>query len=235
MSTSSPEPGILAYWRERMPPTLFVPVALFLALPSLSEGWSALAKSALVAYLLVLQFRLWDDLVDREREPERVLGRAPTLRPFYFLFGTVTAAVLLLDFEWTYVVALLVFALWYRWLSRNVHPVVCYHVVLLKYPLFTYVAASAGAFAMVLVYATIVAYEPLHDRSLRLAPVAVAGLLAWLALVALSTNAYLVLPAAAVAAAAVRQIHRGEDGTLAGRALFLVSFACLLFTEGAFS
>ena len=72
---------VLAYLRERFPLTLYVPLALALAaswLPPL--GGSTALGGSLFALLLLLQFRMWDDLADRHRDavthPERVLVRA---------------------------------------------------------------------------------------------------------------------------------------------------------------
>ncbi len=237
MSTSSAEPSVLAYWRERLPTALFIPVALLLAAPALTQGAAAMAKSFFVAYLLVFQFRLWDDLVDRERDrvsfPDRVLVRGRSLVPFYvFLLLLATVSLFLLyDRAIVYLVALMAFSFWYRWIAQRVPSVVRYHAVLLKYPLFTYLASSAGVAAMALVYFTFAAYEPLHDRSLRSKAVAFLDIVSWFVLILLRTSVFVAIPAAAIAAVAVRQVHRDEDAMLAGRALFVVSFVSLLITE----
>jgi hypothetical protein len=227
MSPSWSEP--FAYWRERFPSTLFVPVALFLAIPALPEGTAAAAKSALVAYLLVFQFRLWDDLCDRTRPRALV--------PFYVVLAALAAVLVLLTFDRAivYLAVLVSFALWYQWIAPTISPVFGYHVVLSKYALFAYLAASAGVVAMALVYVTFLCYEPLHDRGLRLAPVATAAILSWVVLIALSISVLIAVPAGTVAAFALWQVHRGEDGTLAGRVLFSVSFVAMLFSTGAFS
>lgn len=69
-----------AYLRERYPPRDYLLLATGIAL--LGGAWfplPALVASAGLAWLLVLQFRLWDDLADRltdsGRHPERVLCR----------------------------------------------------------------------------------------------------------------------------------------------------------------
>ena len=75
-----------AYLAERFRPAVFVPaIALHAALALWAGGAEPtavrLAAAAGLAALLLLQFRLWDDLEDRDRDraahPERVLVLAP--------------------------------------------------------------------------------------------------------------------------------------------------------------
>ena len=73
---------MLAYWRERLPVRTFGPVAAAIACPPQLAGFrgaGAFALDAALAWLLLAQFRLWDDLVDRDvdrkRHPHRVLAR----------------------------------------------------------------------------------------------------------------------------------------------------------------
>ena len=105
MSASSTD-WIARYLRSRMPLARLVPLALFLAAVSLVDPidrrLSTLGLRALVAFLLVVELRLWDDLEDRARDgalhPERVLVRAPGARPFVglaVLLGLGGGAVLL--------------------------------------------------------------------------------------------------------------------------------------------
>lgn len=74
---------MLEYWRERLPLHVFGPVAVALTVPAhLTVPFEAVAVAidTAFAFLLLAQFRLWDDLVDRRvdavRHPERVLVRA---------------------------------------------------------------------------------------------------------------------------------------------------------------
>jgi len=83
---------LAAYVRERFPPLVFVPAILGLTALAISipdSGWAIVpvARALVLMSLLFLQFRLWDDLEDRDRDaqthPERVLvGSAP--RPFWW-------------------------------------------------------------------------------------------------------------------------------------------------------
>jgi 4-hydroxybenzoate polyprenyltransferase len=81
-------PDFLAWRATRLPLALYVPFALLLALAAaggLLGSQRGLATAAL-AFALVAQFRLWDDLVDRERDrrvhPQRVLARTRSAASF---------------------------------------------------------------------------------------------------------------------------------------------------------
>jgi hypothetical protein len=210
LSSCSTEVSLLGYLRERFPAKLFLPLTLFLATPSgYGVDAMAFAKTFFLIYALVFQFRLWDDLNDREadrlRFPERTLPRALSLAPFWLLWLAASLVALLLLIgrfhpQIIYLVALVVFDAWYRWARRLCPPILRYHVLLLKYPFFVYLGAelaspfsrSHPAAAMALVYLTFVLYEPLHDARLRGVPgiqaVVSAELILW-ALVAASYSA----------------------------------------------
>ena len=72
---------MLAYWRERLPMRTFGPIAAAIALPSqfpAFRGAGAFAIDTSICWLLLAQFRLWDDIVDRERDRERYPHRVLT-------------------------------------------------------------------------------------------------------------------------------------------------------------
>ena len=176
-----------AYAAERFRPAVFLPA---IALHVLLALWAAgaeptprgLAAAAGVATLLLLQFRLWDDLEDRDRDraahPERVLA-STTPAPFrralvaiglgnlVALAAAQTAAALtgliVLDFA---------FFAAYRLRARAPDHVWRFGVLLVKYPVFVgLVAAAAGAprtlrlaLAMAAMYAAAGVYEACHDR-----------------------------------------------------------------------
>jgi hypothetical protein len=252
-SSSERAPGVLDYARERLPPSLFAPAAVFLAAPALPAGW-AFAKAVVVAAILVFQFRLWDDLNDREKDrvthPERVLSRAENLEAFRALVVMLGVAVLLLLFSpraLAYVLAVGAFAVWYRWIAPSLPEVFRYHVVLLKYPLFSYLATGAPLASMALIYFTFVAHEALHDKKLAELP-EVRGALAvemfvWVALAIVvgadpsvpTLVAYLLPFAAALVAIAELRRFWKSDAALTGRAVFLVSLVSLVARHGAAS
>src|SRR6185369_128449 len=75
---------LTAYLRERYDGRRFVPLALLLGVVGMVAAGSrfdspaALMQSVVISYLLVLAFRVWDDIEDREHDrrehPERVLS-----------------------------------------------------------------------------------------------------------------------------------------------------------------
>ena len=80
---------MLAYWHERLPIRTFGPIAAAIALPShlpAFRGAGVFAIDTAIAWLLVAQFRLWDDIVDRERDrerhPHRVLTRTAHINKY---------------------------------------------------------------------------------------------------------------------------------------------------------
>lgn len=80
---------LLAYAGERLTPAKLLPAVLLVVVAALAgRGWSGLpvlATDALLALALVVAFRIWDDLVDRDRDrvthPNRVVVRASSTAP----------------------------------------------------------------------------------------------------------------------------------------------------------
>ena len=83
---------MLAWLRERLPVRRFGPIAAAIACPPqlvAFRGAGAFAVDVAIAWLLLAQFRLWDDLVDRERDrerhPHRVLARTSRVKAYVLL------------------------------------------------------------------------------------------------------------------------------------------------------
>jgi 4-hydroxybenzoate polyprenyltransferase len=176
--------------KTRFPAWLAVLLPLALVLAALREKASHLVQFAIafaMAFLLVLQFRLWDDLCDVERDrvehSERVLGRSAALWPFWGLFGLLMAINLFLAAlvrgSWAAAMLLgthVLLAAWYGARSQLPWlPVVNYHIVLLKYPLFVWMLGAISAadifnprhfISAALVYLALCIYEVAHDRQL---------------------------------------------------------------------
>ena len=156
---------IRRYMVERYPARRFVALALFvsgsgfLAMPSAQRGdaagaFGSVMRGALVAYLIVLALRVWDDLEDRNHDasahPDRitVLPEATTpLRHLTMVSGGIAMALVAIGVEpmnRLLICAVLVVALaaWYR-LRASLSPsrVIAAHVVLAKYPVIAYLAA----------------------------------------------------------------------------------------------
>ncbi len=175
---------IIDYAIERLPLRVFVPVAMGLAFAARAgaapESPGRLVIDVVVLFLLVAQFRLWDDLADRPTDivvhPERVVARSSSTGPFNLacvllslLNGTAVAALYgqASFLIWAGLVAVL--GLWY--FTRGARSVVGDHVRLLKYPgCVVLVAAGRGLVhpatalsAAAAVYLVACLYEALHD------------------------------------------------------------------------
>lgn len=183
----------VAYLRERVRLAIYGPaVALHVAAALWTTATrptpASLARPVSLAVMLLLQFRLWDDLEDRERDrsvhPDRVLVRSQAA-PFRVVLSALTIGNLALFAIVGSGAALaglaaldLAFWLAYRRLRPRVPESVWrFHVVLVKYPAFvSLLATMTGAqtkgrllAAALLVYACACAYEAVHDRRALLA------------------------------------------------------------------
>jgi len=192
---------LAGYLRERYPARTFVPLALVLAIAGLAAAGGpatggpatvppilpVAARAVVLALLLVLLFRLWDDLEDRARDrvehPERLLARDGRTTPFLVLLGAiaaVAAALLATSAHGTPRLATLaalaaVLLGWYRIRARLGAPAVLgAHVVLAKYPVIAWVAvpaagqpAAAVLPPLLVVYLALCVHEALHDRRVR--------------------------------------------------------------------
>jgi len=177
---------LTAYVAERLPARLMLPLAGVLALAAAGGGWHSartLAADAGLALLLVAQFRVWDDLADRERDararPHRVLVCAASVTPAVHLCVGLSA----IGLTWTAIrdggasslailVALnVVLAVWYA--RRGPRTAAGDHVLLAKYPAIVLVTAGARAaanpagvlLAAAAVYLGACVYEACHDRT----------------------------------------------------------------------
>lgn len=189
---SSPE-LVARYLRERARPRLFVPLAVCIALvgafitPSSDVSVSALVLTALEAFLLVMAFRVWDDLEDRDRDrvlhPGRTMPSDRRTVPFVALSLAFTVAALIPITGGANVRARLVslcaaaalLMIWYRLRPTSGGGS---YVVLLKYPLIAYATAPGlmpspgslgprGFSALAALYVAIGVYDAVDDRSLH--------------------------------------------------------------------
>ncbi|MFT7534307.1 MAG: hypothetical protein ACI85K_000253 [Hyphomicrobiaceae bacterium] len=179
------------YSRQRVTFPLFYLLALALvAVGRLDLGvamqWPTLFDFAL-AFVLLWQLRLWDDLVDVEKDrashPERLLVQATNLRPYRLaVIGCVAMSLVWLTLRSSFAAGpafapliyagfLVLLATWYKVLRPLfASPVPHYHAVLLKYPAFIYVLSPSAAVpwrAMVFAYLAACIYEVIHDRGLK--------------------------------------------------------------------
>ena len=178
MFTSSLEP--LRAWRaERLLLARFGPLALMLAWAACGSALASArgVAAAALAFSLVAQCRLWDDLADRGRDlrshPERVLVRARSLAPFLYatvlLGGANALALCAFNGPAHALGAAALFAAiagWYRWHARRelAHAL----MLLLKYPAFVPLLAAPGTWplaAAAVVYGALCAFEWLDTRA----------------------------------------------------------------------
>jgi len=214
---------IYVYWRERYPVSVFLPFAILIAAAGTAAGGSlptvrGAVIGCVLAYTLVLVFRIGDDLADldsdRVRHPARVLVRSSRVTPI-IVFALVIAAadVLIMLTEprpsariAAFTGISLFLGLWYHQRARlRAGPLASAHVVLLKYPVISLLTCanwdhltlrtalpSAGA-----IYLGLCIYEQVHDRTVRESRgarwifAAEMGLLAGLPLMMLSIGGFL--------------------------------------------
>ena len=175
------------YLRERFRPALFLPVlgGLWLAAVWASSGDGTARRQVMSLALLavvLLQFRLWDDLEDlphdRRVHPDRVLARAATWPFRRLLAALVVASLSVAATAGPAVIASLaaldvLFLACYRLVRSRVAVVVWrFPILLSKYPAFVLLAAMAagtappGARAAVAMLAALLGaglYEAIHD------------------------------------------------------------------------
>jgi len=167
---------------------------MFLCTASLATGWPAAASTwilnIVLAILLVMQFRLWDDLSDVDSDqsfyPERVLCQAKSLVRFRIVLGLLFAVNVTLLAAYksersliTFLVLNFLVLAWYSVRGRvRFGSVFSQTIVLLKYPVFVYLLGShAGgpermlnsSYAMSLTFLCFCIYELLHDN--RVGPI----------------------------------------------------------------
>ena len=184
---------IYAYWRERYPVIVFLPFSILIAAAGAAAGGRLpTVREALIgcvlAYTMVLVFRIGDDLADlnsdRLRHPGRVLVQTSNVTPIIVLASMIAAGDILLMLRQPQPVARVVvffaislfLALWYHWRARlRAGPLASAHVVLIKYPVISLLTCvrwdelsqhtALPAFGTI--YLGLCIYEQVHDRVVR--------------------------------------------------------------------
>ena len=174
---------LLEYARERLTSARILPAVLLVVLWTVAgRGWSgpaAIMVDAAVALALVAAFRVWDDLVDRERDrlkhPHRVTATARSITPLWIAaaaLGVAAAVMLGLVRGTASVVLLFVYAgvLAASYATRGSRTAAHDRILLLKYGVFTLVligvpAATSvrGLIAAAAAFAIACVYEWRHD------------------------------------------------------------------------
>lgn len=189
---------LFEYQQSRLPGAIYVPLAVFLCTAGLvggdGTGWRQQLFFAFVAWTLIFQFRLWDDLMDvaqdKREHPDRVLCRMDSLRPFRLLTASLCGANLAtfcaLDWmanEWRrstlFIFLNVAMFLWYRLRDRSaLSSGARSHIALMKYPVFVCllsgVVTPRGMIPLLLsatlVYLCFSVFELLHNLPLLASP-----------------------------------------------------------------
>ncbi len=178
---------MIAYFAERFSPAIFVPTAVGIAAAVRVSSAASDASSldglvdSVLALLLLAQFRLWDDLADREVDrlahPERVLVRAERIGPYVTVCVALGGLNLLASAwrgGWLGMIVLAAFdvsfAAWYGGRSSQ-RTVIGALWGLAKYSVFVIVMTARSSIishllpAVVAIYTAACVYEIWHDRS----------------------------------------------------------------------
>lgn len=191
------------YLCTRFPVVQFVPLAVFIAAAGLAPAppgpLSEWVMAAALALILVLQFRLWDDIADRERDceshPERVICQTRNIKPFLVaaLSLTVLSGLLLAWYHGqntrsaAYLLLCVTLFAWYRLRpTPTASGLLNSMLVLLKYPVIAWLISTPGAVSdapllcscLFSVYLIFIIFEILDDHRLRQLPGATSSLLA---------------------------------------------------------
>jgi hypothetical protein len=214
---------IYAYWRERYPVSIFLPLAILIAAAGTAAGGSlptvrGVVTGCVLAYTLILVFRIADDLADlgsdRLRHPQRVLVQASSVTPIVVLALVIAVGDILLMLSQprpaariaVFAAISLFLALWYHRRARlRAGPLAGAHILLIKYPVISLLtcanweglALHTALPALGAIYLALCIYEQVHDRTVRESRgaawifVAEVGLLASLPLMMLSIGGFL--------------------------------------------
>lgn len=159
-------------------------VSLSAQLATAGLDWPRLAVHAVLALLLIVEFRLWDDLSDLPRDrvdhPERVLCRAPSLNIFRAIVCLLGGLIVGLTAAWLPMHAVVGVTLlhvgylvWYRLIHPRAGTLVQCHIVLLKYPLFVgLLSGSINWPVLIIVYLCFCVFDLLDDVRFEVASVA---------------------------------------------------------------
>jgi len=188
---------VVRYLAERSRPRMLGPLALVLAAvglliaPSSGVSVARYVLSAAQALLLVLAFRVWDDLADRERDatehPRRVMVTDRRTTPFVALgMALAVAAIEPIVFATdaqrritALAIAGVCLAIWYNARRSPFASPLGEHVVLIKYPAIAFAvapgalsfdtrtAALRAAATLASLYLLLCVYESFDDPALR--------------------------------------------------------------------
>ena len=178
---------IVTYVAQRARLQALLPLSIAIA----AVAWTGVGLSAFLlpefvatvaqALVLVLSFRVWDDIEDRAydatQHPDRVLASSTRIAPFVILAVALAAAGMIpavLSARFAEEIAIInipiiVLLAWYHRRASNGPSLANAHVVLLKYPLIAFALAPLRPRtpAIVALYLALCAFEVFDDPVLR--------------------------------------------------------------------
>ena len=186
---------LASYIQTRFPVARYVPLSVFLAAAGLApvspvHPWQWIF-STILAFSLLLQLRIWDDIADRDHDremyPNRVLCQIEDLQPFIVaVFGLfVLNGALILIYHGgiakplVYLAFCSFFLAWYRFRSGVVRGSVVHSLcILLKYPVVAWLVTVSAPdrylplqlMCLFSVYLILIIFELLDDSSIRQEP-----------------------------------------------------------------
>lgn len=187
---------LVRYARERLRFGFFAVVAGMLGAaggflrPGAALTLASVLTSGLAIFFLIMAFRIWDDLEDREHDrvhhPDRIIAKTDSTTQFALLglvFLSLGIALLFAQQNAVpRIVALGIVAgvtgVWYRVRKPSTRRTPGLYLVLIKYPVFTYAAAPGplpsltgmwprGFVILAAIYVAICIYETFDDGELR--------------------------------------------------------------------
>jgi 4-hydroxybenzoate polyprenyltransferase len=170
---------LLAYARERLSPGRVLPAGLLVVIATwIGRGWTTLSDVA-AAFGLVIAFRVWDDVMDRERDraghPERVVVQASSTIPFIVAGAVVAIGAAILvggahGLGSLSVLAAYTVILAASYATRRARSAIREWILLLKYGVFTLALIGLpaamtprGLLSAAAAFAAACLYEWLHD------------------------------------------------------------------------
>jgi hypothetical protein len=181
------------YWHERYPLRIFLPFAILIAAAGMAAGgsWPTVhdaITSCLLAYALVLVFRILDDLADLSHDvaqhPERKLVKATSRAPIVALALAIALGIILLlsslSHPWIRIAIFVAIWLWLMlWYARRTPlragPLAGAHILLLKYPAIALLTSTGwdrmtpytALPPLTAIYLGLCIYEQIHDDTVR--------------------------------------------------------------------
>ena len=197
--------AIIKYIKERFKIRIYLPLCFLLTIGSEFSGLYNIDKIEIIkrivtALLLLLWFRLWDDLCsiekDRKIEPERITVNplyTKSLWMWFFVLSLISFLLISIFYNTVVTTILIILAVFFILIYSFHKKINTLHfdlIVLIKYPVIAYIISSEETafkekiLPLVMIYLIIVVYEIFHDKEHRLdSNYLRIGFFAWIAMI----------------------------------------------------